>query len=92
MRYQQKLVGLTDDQVRGLSEEAKRLDVPVNIVIRLAVDHYLRDNDYPPPHVMMKMHSDDLTRIESLETKVDHLTKTIAQRITAAPVQTEDLF
>ena len=90
MKYQQKLVGLTDDQVRGLSERAKSLDVPVNIVIRLAVDQYLRNNDYPPPHVMMRIHGDDMTRILALETQVEHLKKTIAQRNTAAPAQTEE--
>ena len=42
MKYEQKLIGLTAKQIQLLKSEAKAKDVPVNQVIRLAVDEYMK--------------------------------------------------
>ena len=42
MKYEQKLVGLTARQIQLLKAQAKAWDVPVNQVIRLAVDEYMK--------------------------------------------------
>ena len=42
MKYEQKLVGFTAKQIQLLKAQAKAWDVPVNQVVRQAVDAYLK--------------------------------------------------